>query len=60
MRVISAENNNVDEFRSGQDGALYPRIEHSIPSEIYSLTASPNSAHLLKEIKRKIVIYIGS
>lgn len=45
-RVISAEKSNVDEFRSGHEAALYPRIEHSIPSEMYSLTASPSSVHL--------------
>lgn len=51
-RVISAENNKVDEFRSGHDCALYPRIEHSMPSEMYSLTASPNSAHLKNGVKK--------
>lgn len=44
----------VDEFRSGHDDALYPRIEHSMPSEIYSLTASPNSEFLLNEQKKNI------
>lgn len=48
VRTMSAENRSVDEFLSGHDAALYPRMEHSMPSEMYSLTASPNSAHLLK------------
>lgn len=45
-RTISAENSRVDEFLSGHELALYPRIEHSIASEMYSLTASPSSVHL--------------
>lgn len=50
IRIINAENSNVDEFRSGNEFEVYPRMEHSMPSEIYSLTASPNSVHLLKKI----------